>query len=97
MKLLIYTLAVSMMILNGLYASAEEPLLTPPQIWADYDPNKGDFKEEIVKEETREGNYYRESYISATVLGEDVRVCDRCCVDRFQSGDSFQTRVCQGH
>ena len=46
----------------------------PPQVWADYDPNKGDFKQEIVKEETKDGIYYRESYISAFVVGEEIRV-----------------------
>ncbi|GDY19795.1 hypothetical protein LBMAG56_11400 [Verrucomicrobiota bacterium] len=44
------------------------------QVWADYDPNKGDFKEEIISEETKDGIYHREFYISAFVLGEDVRV-----------------------
>ena len=51
-----------------------EALQKPPQVWAEYDPNKGDFKPEIVKEETREGYYYRESYISAYVLDEEIRV-----------------------
>jgi len=46
----------------------------PSQVWADYDPNKGDFKEEIVKEETKDGCYYRESYISVYVVGEEIRV-----------------------
>jgi len=62
--------------LAGLHA-AEPPAAVPQsvtQVWADYDPNKGDFKEETVKEETKEGNYYRESYISAYVVGEEIRV-----------------------
>lgn len=58
-------------------------LLTPPQIWKDYDPNKGDFKQEIVKEETKEGAYFRESYISAYVLGEDIRVY---CIYKVKAG-----------
>jgi len=44
------------------------------EVWADYDPNKGDFKEEILSEETKDGIYSREFYISAYVLGEDIRV-----------------------
>ena len=58
------------------YLVAENPpkLLTPPEIWKTYDPNKGDFKEEIVKEEKKDGFYYRESYISAYVLDEEIRV-----------------------
>lgn len=47
---------------------------TPPEIWADYNPDKGDFKEEIVSEKTRDGIYTRESYISAYVNGEEIRV-----------------------
>ena len=33
-----------------------------------------DFKEEIISEETKDGIYNRVFYISAYVLGEDVRV-----------------------
>jgi dienelactone hydrolase len=47
---------------------------TPPELWKDYDPNKGDFKEEIIKQEVREGILSREAYISAYVLGEEIRV-----------------------
>lgn len=49
-------------------------LPTPPEIWKDYDPDTGDFKEEIVVEKTDNGIYYRESYISAYVNGEEIRV-----------------------
>ncbi len=47
---------------------------TPAELWKEYDPNKGDFKEEIIKQETRDGILNRESYISAYVLGQEVRV-----------------------
>ena len=53
---------------------AMEQLPTPPEIWSEYDPNAGDYKEEIVREETRDGVYYRDSYISAYLLGEEIRV-----------------------
>ena len=36
---------------------AMEQLPTPPEIWAEYDPDAGDYKEEIVREETRDGVY----------------------------------------
>ena len=45
-----------------------------PALWKDYDPNQGEFKEEIIKQETRDGLINRESYISAYVLGEEIRV-----------------------
>lgn len=48
--------------------------ITPPELWKEYDPDAGEFREEIVTEETRNGVYYRDSYISAYVLGEEVRV-----------------------
>ena len=47
---------------------------TPPEVWRDYDPDAGDFKEEIVSEQTKGGVYFRDSYISAYVNGEEVRV-----------------------
>lgn len=53
---------------------ALQKLPTPPEVWADYEPNAGDFNEEIVSERTAGGIYYRESYISAYVNGEAVRV-----------------------
>jgi acetyl esterase/lipase len=58
--------------------SAELPM--PPEVWKDYDPDAGDFKEEIVREETRNGVYYKDSYISAYVNGEEVRVFCRYAV-----------------
>ena len=57
--------------------AAEPPAIVPQsvtQVWAGYDPNKGDFKEETVKEETKDGNYYRESYIGAYAGGEEIRI-----------------------
>ncbi|MFT5526227.1 MAG: dienelactone hydrolase [Pirellulaceae bacterium] len=57
--------------------AAEPPAsvpLSPRQVWEDYDPNKGDFKEVILSAETKDGIYKRESYISAYVLGEDIRI-----------------------
>ena len=35
--------------------------LTPPDVWYEFDPDEGDFKEEIIKEETRGGVLSRES------------------------------------
>ena len=63
---------LSLMLGAQLAAAAE--LLHPPAIWKDYDPNKGDFREEIIKQETNNGIYYRESYISAYLLNEELRV-----------------------
>jgi hypothetical protein len=51
-----------------------------PELWKDYDPNHGDFKEVIVKQETRDGVFSRDSYISAYVLGEEIRVYCRYSV-----------------
>ena len=83
MRIIGYTLAISILILTVISATAQETLLKPPQIWKDYDPSKGDFKQEIVKEETKDGCYYRESYISAYVLGEEVRVY---CLYKVKAG-----------
>lgn len=56
------------------FAKTRTALPTPPEVWQDYDPDAGDFKEEIIVEETRDGVYYKEAYISAYVNGEEVRV-----------------------
>ncbi len=55
-------------------AATEPAFPTPPELWKDFDPDKGDFKEEIVAEQTKNGAYSRDSYISAYVLGEEIRV-----------------------
>ena len=47
--------------------------LKPTELWADFNPDKGDFKEEIILEKVKDGIYFKESYISAYVLGEDVQ------------------------
>lgn len=52
----------------------EAKLPTPADVWKDYDPDAGDFKEKIISEETKDGIYYKDSYISAYVNGEEVRV-----------------------
>ena len=59
---------------------AAQPFLTPAALWKDYDPNQGDFKEEVVKVETKDGIFKRDSYISAYVLGEEIRVYCRYSV-----------------
>ena len=57
------------------FAEESAPKLpAPPDVWKDYDPDAGDFKEEIVSEQTKGGVYFRDSYISAYVNGEEVRV-----------------------
>jgi dienelactone hydrolase len=58
-------------------------LITPKQLWADFDPDKGEFKEEIIKEETKGGIYSKESFVSAYVLGEEVRVY---CMYKVKAG-----------
>jgi hypothetical protein len=55
----------------------------PSVLWADYDPAAGDFREEVVREETKDGVFYRDSYISASVLGEEIRVW---CVYAVKAG-----------
>ena len=55
-------------------AVAGEGIETPAELWADYDPNAGDFTEEIIREETKDGIYSRESSISCHVLDSEIRV-----------------------
>jgi len=60
--------------LASLHAAEPPCSITPPELWKDYDPNQGHFKEEVISSETKDGIFNRESYISAYVLGEEVRV-----------------------
>lgn len=64
--------------------AAEPPVASaspaPPALWHDYDPHAGDFKEQIVRLETQNGVLQRDSYISAYVLGEEIRVYCRYSV-----------------
>jgi dienelactone hydrolase len=53
-------------------AAATAP--TPDELWKAYNPDAGDFREEVVSQETRNGIRTRDVYISAYVLGEEVRV-----------------------
>jgi len=70
---LAFLLACAALPRNG-FAASQPALPTPPDVWANYDPDAGDFKEQIVKEETKGGITSRDSYISAYVNGEEIRV-----------------------
>jgi len=52
----------------------------PAELWKEFDPDRGDFKEEIIRAETRDGVAYRDTYISAYHLGEEIRVYCRYAV-----------------
>jgi len=67
-------LALLMALAFNAFADSAENLPTPLEIWKAYDPDAGDYKEEIVGERTEDGIYYRESYISAYVNNEEIRV-----------------------
>jgi hypothetical protein len=53
---------------------SEIAIASPADLWKDFDPDAGEFKEEIVHEETRDDVYFRDSYISAYHAGEEIRV-----------------------
>ena len=66
--------AAAVLVCGGMAFAAEQVLETPSQLWADYDPDAGDFKEEIVAEATKDGIYSRDSYISCYVVDSEIRV-----------------------
>lgn len=74
MKKLVHACLVAFGCCGDLAAAADGVLKTPPQLWANYDPDAGDFKEEIVAEATEDGIYSRDSYISCYVLDSEIRV-----------------------
>jgi len=55
---------------------AQEPpkVLTPPEVWSSYDPDAGEFNEEVLKRWTEKGADYKEVTFSAFIHGETVRV-----------------------
>jgi dienelactone hydrolase len=61
-------------LLVAIPTAAASPPPTPSDLWSTHAAAAGDFREEIVREETKDGIYRRDSYISTPVLGEDVRV-----------------------
>jgi len=65
---------MAMLVSQRSFSEGRAAFPTPPDVWKDYDPDAGDFKEEIVSEETKDGIYFRDTYISAYVLGEEIRV-----------------------
>ncbi len=71
LPLVLLTLALTT---SAFAQEAPAKLPTPPEVWKDYDPDAGDFKEEIISEETKGGIYFKDSYITAYVNGEEVRV-----------------------
>src|SRR5688500_7585105 len=70
----IFTLIALLAFVAGAHAQEQDRPLSPVELWKDYDPDKGDFNEEIVAEGSKDGVYFRDSYISAYVNGEEVRV-----------------------
>ena len=48
-------LASLLVLLFSCLPDLAKPHSTPPQIWAEYDPEVGDWKEEVVREGVKEG------------------------------------------
>jgi dienelactone hydrolase len=70
----IFKLLTALILTPFALGHAAEPFPTPAALWKDYDPDQGDFKEEVVKVETKDGIFNWDAYISAYVLGEEIRV-----------------------
>ena len=54
--------------------TAKTALADTADLWKDFNPDAGDFNEQIVFEETKDGVYFRDFYISAYHAGEEIRV-----------------------
>lgn len=62
-------------IAGALGAEGGKPqMLKPPEVWKGYDPDAGEFKEEVLKRWTENGANYKEVYFSAYINGHEVRV-----------------------
>jgi dienelactone hydrolase len=74
MKNFLHACLAFSIVVGGQAFAADRPLDTPQQLWADFDPDAGDFLEEIIAESTKDGVHSRETYVSAYVLGQEIRV-----------------------
>jgi dienelactone hydrolase len=55
-------------------AEEKPKALTPPEVWSAYDPDAGEFNEEVLKRWTENGAEYKEVFFSAHINGQTVRV-----------------------
>ena len=71
---LVTTLALaSSLLAHAAFAEGKPAHPNPPEVWKDYDPDAGDFKEEIISPETKDGIYCKDSNISACLKGAAER------------------------
>ena len=61
-------------VVAGAWPAAGAEMLKPPEVWKDYDPDKGDYEEEIVKEWDGGDTHYKDVYISVRVNGQKIRM-----------------------
>jgi len=69
-------------------------MLTPPEVWKDYDPDKGAFEEEIVRRWERDGVHGKDFYVSAYVNGEKIRMF---CQFAAKKGETKQSAILNMH
>ena len=67
---------------------------SPPEVWADYDPDAGAYNETIVAEWDAGGVHYKDFYISAYVNGEEIRMF---CKYAAQIGATNQPAILDMH
>jgi len=70
---------VALCIMAGTAASGEPgngkpQMLTPPEVWKGYDPDAGEFNEEVLKRWNEDGADYKEVCFSAYIGEHEVRV-----------------------
>lgn len=54
--------------------ASQSAIADTADLWKEFDPDAGAFQEEIVHEETKDGVYFRDSYISVYLGDEEIRV-----------------------
>ena len=69
-----FLISVVLVMVVTVVSAAGMEILTPPEVWKGYDPDKGAYKEEIVKEWDVGNVHYKDFYISAYVNGEEIRM-----------------------
>ena len=94
MKLLPFLIQLSLLLSFSYLFADNTKLITPQQLWEGYDPDQGDFKEEILHEGIQDGVYTKETYISAYVLDEEIRIY---CIYKVKEGLKKAPALLQVH
>ena len=78
----------------GTQSTAGAEMLKPPEVWKDYDPNRGAYEEEIVKQRDQGNIHYKDFYISAYVNGGKIRMFCQYAAPKVDNTRKLPAMLC---